>query len=212
MTVLNNEPRFLSITSDTGQLELNAEETWPCVRDFMQHEIRKQGKSDLHHVAIPLVTAVWFQELSHVPSPPIHTHKDGTLVTNFPESLALWAGVNDTDRTAVIDSICDDNDDECIATAQDAEKRYWNGIRKAVRNAEENRPSKRQAKKHGPPWKCTGSKRQVRFGVGANDTARVNYPFGVEDVVESLATIGYSVDFGSGTVTKLTDETKGDEL
>jgi hypothetical protein len=46
MTVLNNEPRFLNITPDTGQLELMAPETWPLVRDFMRHEIQKQHKTD----------------------------------------------------------------------------------------------------------------------------------------------------------------------
>ena len=101
MNVLNHEPRFLSITPDTGQLELNAPETWPLVRDFMRHEIQTQDKNDADYVAIPLVTAVWFNPESHVPSPPIHTHEDGTQVTNFPESLALWANLKDADRTAV---------------------------------------------------------------------------------------------------------------
>ncbi len=47
--------------------------------------------------------AVWFNPDSLVPSPSIHIHKDGTQVTNFPESLALWANVNDAHRTPMID-------------------------------------------------------------------------------------------------------------
>lgn len=197
MTVLNNEPRFLSITPDTGQLELNADETSSLVREFMQNEIKKQGKIDTEHVAVPLVTAVWFNEDSHVPSPPIHTHKDGTQVTNFPESLALWANVNDSSRTAVTDCMERNCNRQTLLKAKEAEKLYWNGIRKAIRSAEENRPTiKRQAKKHGPPFKC---KRQVRFGV-SNDTARVNYPFSMKQVTQSLKDIGYSVDYARGKV------------
>lgn len=41
-----------------------------------------------------MVMCVHFQESSHVPSPPMYTHEDGTQVTNFPDSLALWANVD----------------------------------------------------------------------------------------------------------------------
>jgi hypothetical protein len=51
-------------------------------------------------------------------------------VTNFPESLALWANVNDADQTAVIDCL----ERKCDATARnqakDKEQQYWNAIRK----------------------------------------------------------------------------------
>ena len=202
MTVLNNEPRFLSITPDTGQLDLNAPETSTLVRDFMQHEIQHQGKTNINHVAVPLVTAVWFNEKSHVPSPPIHTHKDGTQVTNFPESLALWANVNDSDRTALMD--CDAKQ-QCspqeYSTAKQAEEQYWNGIRKAIRVAESKRSSNN--KKYGPPFKC---QRQVRFGVG-NDTARVNYPFSVQQITSILDVIGYTVDYTAGKVYRVTKST-----
>lgn len=198
MSVLNNEPRFLSITPDTGQLDLNALETFPLVRDFMWKEIQRQGKSDVHNIAVPLVTAVWFNENSHVPSPPIHTHKDGTQVTNFPNSLALWAKVNDSDRTAMMDSGCSNNArHKCSLqeynTAKQAEQRYWNGIRKAIRSAERNFFNN---KKFGPPFRC---KRNVRFGVG-NDTARLNYPFSESQITSILDSIGYKVDFLAGNV------------
>jgi len=210
MAVLNNEPRFLSITPDTGQLDLNAEETFPLVREFMLNEIQKRGKSNIDHVAVPLVTAVWFNEDSLVPSPPIHTHKDGTQVTNFPESLALWANVNDTDRTAVMDSKClvERCSQEQYDTAKEAEQRYWNGIRRTVRAAEAKRPSKWEATRHGPPFKC---KRKIRFGVG-NDTARVNYPFSLKELTSSLSKIGYSVNYKAAKVMHIGENTGKSEF
>jgi hypothetical protein len=205
MTVLNNEPRFLSITPDTGQLELTAPETWPLVRDFMRHEIQKQQKRDTDYVAIPLVTAVWFNPESHVPSPPIRIHKDGTQVTNFPESLALWANVNDAHRTAMMDCAERKCDMATTKGANQKEHQYWNGIRTAIRSAEENRPAiKRQAKKHGPPFKC---KKQIRFGV-SNLTARVNYPFSKKQVTNTLSNIGYNADYKTGKVNTIKKKTE----
>ncbi|GAX22173.1 hypothetical protein FisN_19Lh233 [Fistulifera solaris] len=128
MAVLNNEPRFLSITPDTGMVDLRAEETSPVVRALLEQMIQQQGKSDLEQVAIPLVTAVWFQKESHVPSPPIRIHEDGTYITNFPESLALWANVSDADRTALQEECADQT---CSAEALQRVQRYWDGIRRA---------------------------------------------------------------------------------
>lgn len=208
MMVLNNEPRFLSITPDTGQLELSANETSPLVRDFMLGKIDKQDKSDTKYVAVPLVTAVWFQEASHVPSPAIHIHEnDGTQVTNFPDSLALWAQVNDSDRTAMFDLVEGSSEKE-YAAAKAKEQQYWGGIRKAVRAAEKKRPSQKEAKKHGPPWKC---KKTVRFGV-SNETARVNYPFTVQEITESLQSIGYTVDYETGEVHSIDENEAKSEL
>jgi hypothetical protein len=65
-----------------------------CKRSYEARNT-KTNKKDANYVAIPFVTAVWFNSDSLVPSPPIRIHKDGTQVTNFPESLALWANVND---------------------------------------------------------------------------------------------------------------------
>jgi hypothetical protein len=198
MSILNNEPRFLSITPDTGMIDLDDSiaGTDARVRDFMLGEIKRQNKSDMLHVAVPLVTAVWFDK-SHVPSPSIRVHEDGTEVTNFPESLAIWANVSDTDRTAV------SNDPSCseerLAQAILAETRYWHGIRKAVREAERNLATKED---FGPPFKC---KNNVRFGVG-HDTARVNYPFSTAGIKERLKDIGYKVEYTAGEMRPI-DET-----
>jgi hypothetical protein len=197
MSILNNEPRFLSITPDTGMIDLDNSiaGTDARVRDFMLGEIKRQNKNDMLHVAVPLVTAVWFDK-SHVPSPSIRVHEDGTEVTNFPESLAIWANVSDIDRTAVSNAQCGNNEpcsEERLAEAILAETRYWDGIRKAVREAERNTASKED---FGPPFKC---KRNVRFGVG-HDTARVNYPFSAAGIEERLKDIGYKVEYTDGEI------------
>lgn len=194
MAVLNNEPRFLSITPDTGQIDLQAEETTSTVKSLFLHLIRQQGKTNFESVALPLVTAVWFQYESHVPSPILFIKEDGTEVTNFPESLAKWAGVDDGGRTAVLDSNC--QGDTCPADAKLAEQAYWDGIRAAVRKAEANRPTEEEASKYGPPFHC---KEKVRFGVD-NHTARINYSFTAEEASAAFRAIGYDLDFDGGTM------------
>ena len=191
MSVLQHEPRFLGITPDTGQIELDAAETDPAVKAFLLNEIKKQGKSDVEHVALPLVTAMWFHE-SHVPSPPIRVHTDGTEVTNFEESLSLWADVNPEDRFA---KKCDD--EEKVCKRADAQQNFWDGIRNAVRTAEKNRPSAEESKEFGPPFKC---KKKIRFGARP-DTARVNYSISTSEIKEKLEAVGMDVDFGLGEMT-----------
>jgi hypothetical protein len=198
MSVLNNEPRFLSITPDTGQIDLQAEETSSTVKKLFLELIAQQGKANLKSAALPLVTAVWFQHESHVPSPILFIKEDGTEVTNFPESLAKWAGVDDAGRTAVLDSNC--QGDTCPADAKVAEQAYWDGIRAAVRKAEANRPTEEEASKYGPPFKC---KEKVRFGVD-NDTARINYPFTVDEASAAFRAIGYELDFEGGAMLSTT--------
>lgn len=186
MAVLNNEPRFLSITPDTGKVDLTAPETSPAVRNLFHSIIQQQGKTDMESVAIPLVTAVWFQYESHVPSPPIQVKEDGTEITNFPESLALWAHVNDHDRTATID--CPDQ--TCSIEARQAEQRYWDGIRVAIRAAEASRPTEETNTTYGPPFQC---KTKVKFGVG-NETARINFPFTVDQITTLLQSSGVDLE------------------
>jgi hypothetical protein len=233
MSVLNNEPRFLSITPDTGLIDLKAKETDDAVRDFMTHQIMLLDKSDLDHVAIPLVTAVWFNSESHVPSPPIRVHDDGTEIYNFPDSLALWAGVSDADRTAVMDEKkrkrCQDSNDEedcpssspsvieveqqssscsCRPSQQalEAEQRYWDGIRVAVRAAERKRPAHGKTSSESeseleqqyyngyrPQFKC---KKMARFGAGQN-TARINQAKTALEIQQDLQEIGLEVDFAA---------------
>jgi hypothetical protein len=103
LNVLAGEPRFLSITPDTGLVDLQADETSDTVRRVAQSVIKAQHKRDDSRVAIPLVTGVWFHD-TFVESPPVYV-RDGTKVTSFDGGLAVWAGVEredlvDADATA----------------------------------------------------------------------------------------------------------------
>ncbi|CAN0106633.1 unnamed protein product, partial [Phaeothamnion confervicola] len=64
------------------------------------------------------VTSVWFQD-TFVESPVLYTKADGTEVTDFPNSIAAWAGTTVAAR-------------ENPETAGD----YWEAVTLAVRRAE----------------------------------------------------------------------------
>lgn len=230
LSILNNEPRFLSMTPDTGMVELNAiNGTSPLVRKFLKAQLQEERTSTstrkaITHVAIPLVTCVYFQESSHIPSPTFYTIDEGsTEVTNFPDSLALWAQVNDSDRTAVLDTTkrckTENNsknkqerkmmESDCgpsvWAQAVKSEQRYWQGIRQAIRYAEAHRPSKETVRKYAPPFRC---RRTVRFGVGKDDdpentSTRVNYPFTAEHMTTILHKIGFRPNYERGEILPL---------
>ena len=149
--VLLNEPRLLSITPDAGLVDLESSATDEVVRNLALSEIRRLGFANTTHVALPIVVATWFQASSFVPSPTVQTLEDGTQVTNYPESLALWAGLDDADRTS-------DNADD--------RQRYWDGIRRAIRAAEADRGAPAEW-----PLDC---QRLTRLGVDS-ETLRINY-------------------------------------
>jgi hypothetical protein len=169
LTILLKEPRFLGITPDTGLVDLTSSYTSDLIQQISRHEIKSQNKANDKEVAFPLVTAIWYNEESHVESPPIAKDDDGiTQITNFPESLALWAGVDDADRKACMPHL-----EDC--STNEASIRYWKGIDESIRAAEQNRKvvvgsSPRQ----GPPhFQC---KKQARFGA-SKETAQINSPF-----------------------------------
>ena len=182
-------------------------------------------KKAITHVAIPLVTCVFFQESSHIPSPTFYTMDEGvTEVTNFPDSLALWAKVNDSDRTAVLDTakrckkytsnsnrqqrhaLGGDCGPSVWAHAEESEKRYWQGIRQAIRYAESHRPTSQEIlQTYAPPFQC---RRKVRFGVGKTDdpentSTRLNYPVTAEHMTKILHRIGYRPDYQEGEIVPL---------
>ncbi|KAG7347627.1 hypothetical protein IV203_016332 [Nitzschia inconspicua] len=194
-TILLNEPRFLSIAADLGLVDLQAEETGPLVKFIAQHEIRKQKKSDLDYIAFPIVTGAWYNPSSHVPAPVLYTKEDGTQVTNFPQSLATWAGVIDgTECSARTDDECFD-----FLAAGEASKFFFDSINKAIRHAEVHRPSLAQAMADGPPFSC---EKKARFGV-SKETARINYPFTPQEFRSMLQNGGYEIDFQASQVTKV---------
>jgi hypothetical protein len=196
-TILMMEPRFLSIAPDLGLVDLTVRETSPVVKHIALHEISKQGKQNSSYVAFPIVTAAWFNPSSHVESPVLYTLADGTEITNFAQSLAMWAGViaEDSCTAAVVGG--DDNfDSESFAfLAPKAQEDFWQAIRKSVRLAENN-SSTSLSKSAGPPYECS---QHARFGV-SNDMARINYSFSSSDFATVLASGGFSIDFKAAVV------------
>jgi hypothetical protein len=193
-TILLNEPRFLSISADLGLVDLEAEETGPVVKHISKHEITKQQKTDNTYVALPIVTGAWYNPASHVPSPVLYTKEDGTQVTNFPQSLATWAGViNSTECAARSDTESFD-----FLAPGEASQFFFDSIGKAIRHAETHRPLTEQAMADGPPFSC---KKKARFGV-SEDMARINYPFTAQEFQEMLQKGGYEIDFQASHVAK----------
>jgi len=220
-SILMGEPRFLSITPDTGLVELK--HSSPLVQAISRHEILSspgdQKTKNMHKIAIPLVTAVWFQSTSLVESPVVK-EIDGAQVTNFEESLASWSGADDADRLEYIEAYenClnlnsnEENDDhECDITKSESYKRYWTAIREAIRKEEAERITSGKKKEqilHSPPdWKC---KNYVRFGTSKSMT-RMNYSFTAEKIQEIVGGVKnengkkYKIDFVKGKVLTLSN-------
>lgn len=210
INILNNEPRFLGITPDTGLVDLRSNETEETVRAIALAEIQRLGFEDQNYVAIPIVVAPYYHR-SFVPSPAIRVHEDGTQVTNFPESLAIWAQVDDLDRVAVADvGMCaarqedDEAKEQCLreetARVDGARARYWAGIRKAVRHAEVNRLSEEESARNGPPFEC-----QQKAVMGTSpDQLRLNYAFLPSRVKEIFHKVGL-INFDAGEMYRLTE-------
>jgi len=181
--ILNGEPRFLSITPDTGLLELSASD--PAVQRLAAHEIQRQGKSDMLQVAIPLVTGVWFQS-TYIEMPPIEITDDGTQITSYDGGLALWAGVL---RDDLVESTSSNLEEQCrVQLANGAEdcdtnddnsklKLAWEAVYGATRSAE-------RAKYSTDRPENIQCQQQVRFGVSSAQ-ARINYPLSRADLEEA---------------------------
>jgi hypothetical protein len=155
LSILAGEPRFLSITPDTGMVDLTAEETSLNVRQLAFNEIQEGGYLNTTAFALPLVTGVWFDSESFVESPTIYRKEDGTRVTSYDGSLALWAGVAPEDLLA-------DKDKD-----QNGQKdKAWETVFRRIRTAEAD-----SSLTDRPPM-CYG---EMRFGV-SSDHLRLNYP------------------------------------
>jgi hypothetical protein len=218
LTTLMKEPRFLSITPDTGIVEL--QHSSPLIQEIAKHEIEKGGYTNMDRVVFPLVTSVWFQSTSHYPSPTVKV-VDGAQVTNFPESLAIWAGARNSDRLeymAAHEQCLEANGinatEQCDISSHESHRRYWNHITKAIRHAEANREvwAVEPESVAERPWKC---KSHVRFGA-SKETARINYSFtktGIQDMIQSLQiSTGekYEVDFVKGKIVAKPDDIKSE--
>lgn len=209
LTTLMKEPRFLSITPDTGIVELK--HSSPLIQEIAKHEIVKGSFTDMDRIVFPLVTAVWYQSSSLIPSPTVKK-VDGANVTNFPESLALWAGAKNSDRldymAAHHECLENASEGECDVSSHPSHTRYWKQITKAIRQAEETR--REWESDYGRPvWNC---ERQVRFGA-SKETARINYPFSKKDIqnmMESIKKTGeeFEVDFDKGKIVAVEEDSK----
>eukprot|EP00977_Amphora_coffeiformis_P017445 scaffold5684_cov169-Amphora_coffeaeformis.AAC.20 len=131
--ILAGEPRFLSITPDTGLVDLKAAETSDAVRQLALGQIQKHGFTNTDVFALPLVTGVWFDAASFVESPPAYLHEDGTRVTSYADSLALWTGVQTDDLLVVAE---DDDGDGEGDTNMARRSQAWDAVYDKIRTAE----------------------------------------------------------------------------
>ncbi|MGR9107631.1 MAG: hypothetical protein ACU843_11940 [Gammaproteobacteria bacterium] len=94
---LLNEPRFLSMTPDLAMVDIAAEETSDTVRALILQAI---GETNLElpknqrFATLLTVVSTW-SSCHFIPSPILYVKPDGTRVTDFPNSLAAFAGVTD---------------------------------------------------------------------------------------------------------------------
>jgi hypothetical protein len=97
---LLNEPRFLSMTPDLAKVDIDAEETDASTRALILQAIKETpGMTNTHQATFLQVISTW-KSCHFVPSPVRYTKPDGTRVTDFPNSLAGFAGTRDVERTA----------------------------------------------------------------------------------------------------------------
>jgi hypothetical protein len=185
--ILMNEPRFLSITPDLGLVDLVAEETSDVIKHLAKVEIANQGKTITTEVAFPLVTAAWFQSMSHVMSPVLYTKKDGTQVTNFPQSLAKWAGM---ELGTTDGSVCQ-ADMEAYVNPPD----YWEKIRSKIQAAESDRTETTSK----PMLHC---ERKARFGT-SSEHARINFAMSPQYVQSLFDGSGVVIRFEEALVERV---------
>jgi hypothetical protein len=96
---LLNEPRLLSMTPDLAKVDVEAAETDEPVRKLILQAIKETpGSTNTKQATFLQVISTW-KSCHFVPSPVLYTKPDGTRVTDFPNSLAKFAGTTDKQRT-----------------------------------------------------------------------------------------------------------------
>jgi hypothetical protein len=160
------------------------------------------------------VTGVWFNPLSHVPSPVLYTKDDGTEVTNFPQSLATWAGVIDGNLPQdKLLSMKTDSGGESFnfLDAGRPSKLFFTSIAKRIREGEAERHHHAAiSAEYSPSTYASKCTKKARFGVSPT-MARVNYPMSPQYVVSMLEQGGYNIDFQSSIVKKSLSNKNDDE-
>ena len=98
---LLREPRYLSMVPDLGKVEIDAAETSPDLRKLLRQAIQEDttilAPKNNDQVTFLQVISTW-KSCHFVPSPILTTKADGTRVTDFPNSLAAFAGTTDAER------------------------------------------------------------------------------------------------------------------
>ena len=98
--ILANGPHDLTVNPNGGPIDLTASETSDDVKRLATEEIHRLELSDKKSFSAPLVTGAWFDAKRYIEMPNISTKFDGTRVTDFVKSLALWTGANSEDLIA----------------------------------------------------------------------------------------------------------------
>jgi hypothetical protein len=97
---LLNEPRFLSMTPDLAKVDVDASETDASTRALILQAIKETtGMTNTRQATFLQVISTW-KSCHFLPSPVLYAKPDGTRVTDFPNSLAAFAGTSDVQRTA----------------------------------------------------------------------------------------------------------------
>lgn len=100
---LLREPRYLSMVPDLAKVDIHAAETDSDVRNFILQAIEEDTTllepKNTFQVTLLQVISTW-KSCHFVPSPILYTKPDGARVTDFPNSLAAFAGVTDSLRTS----------------------------------------------------------------------------------------------------------------
>jgi len=100
---LLREPRYLSMVPDLAKVDIHAAETDPDVRNFILQAIEEDttigltGPKNMNQVTLLQVISTW-KSCHFVESPVLYTKPDGARVTDFPNSLAEFAGTTDAER------------------------------------------------------------------------------------------------------------------
>jgi hypothetical protein len=157
-----HEPRFLSISADTGWVDVTDAASSDSVRRLIYHRTKQAGMQDegtYSRVTLPLVTGIYFSALSFVESPPVEERDDGTRVYSFDGSLAQWI-----DMKTPQSSVSKPYQHYSQTFSQD----HWDALFVKIRQAEE--ALRKQQFTATPPWNVTCSDdRLVTFGSAVHD-------------------------------------------
>jgi hypothetical protein len=124
----------------------------------------------------------------------------GTEVTNFPQSLLKWIGLDPQVDTTTCQADVEAYIDEDISTPLEIVN-FWTAVTKSIRHAEEARRSLLQVDDDdtAPSLLAAACRKKAQFGTSSHQ-ARINYPFDPHDFQRLLQTGGYDIDYVNAKV------------